>query len=330
MPRLSANTRQELHEVLQHFDINAADLHDIQSGRVNKHWRVESGGARYALRRYNPLRSPDAIYYEHAVLRHMTRKGWPVAVPLQADEPTSFVLEQGNRYALFPFLPGRPGPRNGPGYLRMRGALLAHLHRDLSSFTTDQQRDGFDRHVPTSDGRKFDAILDVFAREQPRLAELVRSYRQTNLDELARLEYESLPNAVGHGDFHAGNILFHRRRLTAVLDFDSVHRDVRAVDIALAIALDCAESPAHTSLDLESVRAFVGAYHDESALREQERVLMVPLIRAYYLWRCWFSLMDWLDGDVEKATRSLGRTLDHQLPNLEARTEAIRGSLLGC
>ena len=91
-------------------------------------------------------------------------------------------------------------------------------------------------------------IIDVFAREQLRLAEQVRSYRQANLDELARLDYESLPDAVVYGDCHAGNIFFHRRRLTAMLDFDLVHRDVRAVDIALAIALDCTESPAHTSI----------------------------------------------------------------------------------
>ncbi len=84
MSRIAAHTKQELHHVLSHWNITAADLHDIRSGRVNKHWRIESGADRYALRRYNAHRSPDAIQFEHDVLRHMERKGWPVAVPLRA------------------------------------------------------------------------------------------------------------------------------------------------------------------------------------------------------------------------------------------------------
>ena len=333
MPRIAAHTRRELHTVLLHFDIDTPDLHDIRSGRVNKHWLVESGAARYVLRRYNPHRSPAAIQYEHDVLRHIKRKGWPVAVPLRSDRGETFVSEDGSWFSLFPFLPGRPGPPHSQRYLYIKGGLLARLHRDLISLPSKAQRDGFgrlsdlDAYVPKSDGRTFDAIVDAFAQEQPRLAGRIQSYRQANLEELDRLEYKSLPDTLVHGDFHGDHTRFQRRRLTAVLDFDLVHLDARVTDVALAIAGDCLEPPAYMSIDPAAVEAFVGAYHAESPLREPEVGLIVPLIRAYYLWLCWFNLTRWLDGDVEKAMRSLGRSIKERFPSLDARAPEIERAL---
>ena len=333
MSRIAARTREDLHQVLLHFGIMSPDLHDIRTGRVNKHWRVESGAARYVPRRYNPHRSPAAIQYEHDVLRHMERKGWPVAVPLRSDRGETFASEDGSWFSLFPFLPGRPGPPHSQRYLYIKGGLLARLHRDLISLPSKAQRDGFgrlsdlDAYVPKSDGRTFDAIVDAFAQEQPRLAGRIQSYRQANLDELDRLHYQSLPDTLVHGDFHGDHTRFQRRQLTAVLDFDLVHLDARVADVALAIAGDCLEPPAYMSIDPEAVQAFVGAYHSKSPLSEPEVGLIVPLIRAYYLWLCWFNLTRWLDGDVEKATRSLARTLQQRLPNLETCAPAIATAL---
>lgn len=347
MPKIAARTRQELQTVLEHFGIRAADLHDIRSGRVNKHWRVESGANRYALRRYNPHRSPDAIQYEHDVLRHMARKNWPVAVPLGAKDGSTIIIEDNSRYSLFPFLPGRSAPEHSQRYLRIKGGILARLHRDLALLPSTSQRDGFgrltdlDAYVPrfpasqknvqrsAKPGRSlatFDAVLDAYAQEQPRLAEQIRTQWRKSLGELTRLGYESLPDTLVHGDFHTENIFFQRRRLTAILDFDLVHLDTRLADLALAIAGDCPEPPAYMAIDPESVSTLVAAYHAESPLSEQEINLIVPMIRAYYVWLCSFSVLRWLDGHPKGALGPT-RTIDQRLPNLEARTAVIEDAL---
>ncbi len=322
MPRLAAHTKQQLHQVLSHWGLTTPDLHDIRSGRVNKHWRVESGADRYALRRYNPHRSPDAIRYEHDVLRHMNRRGWPVAVPLRADDGKTIVSEENSpdarasAYSLFPFLPGRPGPEHNQRYLHIKGGILARLHGDLASLPSKGQRGGF--------GRLSD--LDAYHAEQPRLAEHIRAARERSLDELARLGYESFPDTLVHGDFHTENIFFQRRRLTAILDFDLVHMDTRVADLALAIAGDCPEPPSYLAIDPESVQVFVAAYHAESPLPEPEVRLIVPMIRAYYVWLCSFSVFRWLDGHPKGALGPT-RTIDQRLPNLEARTPSIESAL---
>jgi len=105
---LSAQTLVLLDDVLAHFGVAKATIHDIRTGRVNKHWRIEAGSETYVLRRYHERRSPDAITYEHAVLRHRAGREWPVAVPVCAPGGDMFIEAEGRWYALFPLLPGTP------------------------------------------------------------------------------------------------------------------------------------------------------------------------------------------------------------------------------
>ena len=330
MPRIAARTLDQLHKVLGRFGVTDTEIHDIRTGRVNKHWRVEAADRRYALRRYTHQRTPAAIDYEHDVLRHMERLGWPVAVPVPARDGAATVSAGGRTYALFRYLPGRLAPRSAPYYLRANGALLARLHADLATYADAGPRDGIgrltdlDAWVPATDGRDFDQVLADYAREQPRLAAGFARWRETSVDELDRLGYHDLPNTLIHGDFHTNNIFFERRRLAGLLDFDFVRPDNRLADLALTIAL---APPASLSLEPGDVATLVAAYHAESPLREPELRLIVPTIRAYYLWLCLFSLLRWLDGEANKATRSLTRSLDQRLPNLEARANAIETAL---
>lgn len=82
---LSVSTRAELGAVLTQFGLVPGEIHDIRSGRVNKHWRVVARGATYALRRYTTLRRPAAIGWEHGLLArlHTAMASWPA--PGQRD-----------------------------------------------------------------------------------------------------------------------------------------------------------------------------------------------------------------------------------------------------
>ena len=217
----------------------------------------------------------------------------------------------------------------------------------MASLPSKGQRDGFgrlsdlDAYVPRFPASQknaarsskpgpslatFDEVLDAYHAEQPRLAEQIRAARERSLEELARLGYESFPDTLVHGDFHTENIFFQRRRLTAILDFDLVHMDTRVADLALAIAGDCPEPPAYLAIDPESVQVFVAAYHAESPLTAPEVRLIVPMIRAYYVWLCSFSVFRWLDGHP-KGALGPARTVDQRLPNLELRAAAIESAL---
>lgn len=321
---VAARTLNQLREVLASYGVRNAEIHDIRTGRVNKHWRVEARDRRFALRRYTRQRTLTAIDYEHDALRHMDRLGWPVAVALPSRNGATTVTVDGHTYALFPFLPGRRlAPRGTPYYLRLKGTLLARLHAAIATYPAPRPRDLIGRMTDLDDwvpgDYTFDQVLKDYAREQPRLAAELLRWRNKSIDELERLGYHDLPDVLIHGDFHANNLFFIRRRLTGIIDFDFVRPDKRLADLALAIAL---APPAHLTLDPDAVAALLAAYHAVTPLTANELHLIVPAIRAYYVWLCSWSILRWLGGEPQAAYGPT-RTLDHRLPNLETRASVI-------
>ncbi|MGE0542627.1 MAG: phosphotransferase [Dehalococcoidia bacterium] len=329
MSRLSSHAINLLRVVLARYNVASPVIRDIRSGRVNKHWRVETSDAIYALRRYNPRRSPAAIRYEHDVLMHLAGRGWPIAAPLRASDGATFTEVDGQRYALFPYLAGRPAPYADPRYLHSKGQTLARLHDDLAPWSAIGQRDGFDycwnldTYARTRDLNTFDDLLAAFGREEPALASAVRTERDRNRAELERLGADRLPSAVVHCDFHHDNILFHRRRLSALLDFDLIHLDTRATDIATSIALDCLQPPTYDAIDPGSVQAFLGGYLIERRLDHTELRCIVPLIRTYFLNLIAFRLTQWVDDQAGRARASVARSVDRRFPNLDHRAHEI-------
>ncbi|MHB8377379.1 MAG: phosphotransferase [Dehalococcoidia bacterium] len=326
---IAADTLATLGDVLAHYGIEADAVHDIRAGRANKHWRVAAAGAQYALRHYARSRTDGAIAYEHAMLAHVRSRGWPVAAPVTATDGGTTVTEGGSLYALFPFLGGRPAPYNNARYLRIKGRLLARLHRDLASAPAREQRLGFRRvwEVDDPEGGSLSDLLRAFGRERRAMAAVFRHYRYSTLRELSRLGYGELPDTVVHWDFHHDNLLFQRGELTALLDFDSVHQDARVADIAQSVLLDCLEPPAHNAISVAGMRAFVAGYHEAAPLDDAERALIVPLLPALVIARSAVSLRAWLHKGNPRALRSLERAAAYRLPVMEAQRSALEDAV---
>jgi Ser/Thr protein kinase RdoA (MazF antagonist) len=217
-------------EVLTAWNIGSARVLLI-SRRGNVHWKVQHGNDAFVVRAYRRTQSAASIAYEHRVLRHLGDRGWAVATPI-AD----VIAHQGTAFALFPFLHGRPRLEETSLHQRARGQILARLHLDLDSMVSLGQRSDFQRadeavvasalwaEQRSVSGDNVDAALVseiLVARE--RVCE--------RLDSLASSRW---PVTMAHGDLIAQNLLFHRDRLSGVLDFDAVHIDLRAADLACA------------------------------------------------------------------------------------------------
>ena len=331
----AASLAETLRQVLSAYGVEPEDIRDIRTGRINKHWRVVAGGRAYALRRYNAAATPRSIAYEHAMLAHLDARGWPVAAAIVSRQGDRIVERDERLFSLFPFLEGRPSPYNNVRYLRIKGRLLARLHTEMALAPIEGQRPGFGRvwELDRPDAPRFPSFNDLlraFGAEHRREAAVMRAHRYACLRELSRLGYGELSDTFVHCDYHHDNLLFSRGELSGLLDFDLLHRDARVVDIAWAIVLDCLEPPAHNAISPKSVEAFVGGYHEASAMDESERSLIVPLIRAALISGAAMRLRQWQSGPAklrEHAPRSLHRTADERLPAFEARRASLEGAV---
>ena len=330
-PRIPA----QVGAVLGRFGVEAISAEIIPAGRFNTNWTVDSRDAQYVLRRYNAARLAESIPHEHAMLAHVAARGWPVAMAIASRDGQTVIEHDGHRYALFPFLEGEAGPAHNPRHLRIKGRLLARLHRDMALFPAVEQRTDFGRvwelDVPLQASRfgTFNAMLREFGRDRPALASAIRAQRYRSLRELARLGYGDLPAVHIHGDFQRDNLLFDRGEMTGVLDFDHTHRDARVADIAWSIISDCAEPPGETAIDPRLAAAFVGGYDEHTSLADVELRLIVPMIRAHNLSILAWALRRWLEAGDPGVLPRIERRVSVRLPQLEARAAAIDEAIAG-
>lgn len=325
---------QTLAEAIEQFGLTSTAIRAVRSGRVNKHWFVDTSRERYVLRRYRPERSPAAIDYELAALQQAARHGWPVALPVAAADGQRIIELSGSRYALFPRLPGRRTPYDHPGRTQTTGEMLARFHRDMEPLAARGQRDGFGRlseldvYVQTmSSFPTYAELLRAFERTSPVLARAVWSERHENSRELTGRGYDDLASTLIHADFHHDNLLFQRGHLTGLLDFDFVRLDGRIADVAMSVVLDCADPPTYNRLRPEYVEAFVAGYTAVSPLAEAEVNLLVPLARAYFLWLIAYRLCERRAGFPERAVRSVRRSLEIRLVNMERDRPALAAAV---
>ncbi len=334
MPR-SAQLSAQLDEALARYGVAGAAVRDIRTGRVNTHWRIEAQGGTYALRRYRPQRSDAAILFEHDVLRHLDRRGWPVASPLPSCDGHTVVSIRGYSFSLFPFLSGQPPPQS-ERYARIKGGLLARLHQDFASWDAAGQRHGFGRAweldlyvAANCDHATLNELLRAFGEAYPDLARTFRAQKYTMLRELSTLGYGELPVVPCHFDFHRDNLLFQRGELTGLLDFDLAHLDSRVADIASSIFLDCYAPPAYKEISPRLAGQFVAGYVEGVPLADAELQLVVPLVRAAILglvvWRltCWAR-----DEDRKTALQSLHRSGLERFPSFERGRSQLEVAVL--
>jgi homoserine kinase type II len=326
-----------LGSVLAAFGIEPESIRNIRTGRVNRHWRVTAAGREYAVRRYGSppyyprAHTPETIAFEHDALRHAAAKGWPVPVPIAALDNSTLVERGGALYALFPFLEGRPAPPHSARDLRIKGRLLARLHRDMAGFTTEQ-RPGFGRmwelDYYLGGPLPFNDMLREFGRSHREEAAIVRGQRYRNLRELSRLGYGDLPDQFGHFDFHHDNLLFSKGELTGLLDFDSAHLDARVADVATSVALDCLEPPAYDAIAPEKMKAFVAGYVESSPLSAQELTLIVPLLHSWIVAAAAGRIGQWLRTPDDAVLAKVHRTVYGRIPAFEHRREAMERAVI--
>jgi Ser/Thr protein kinase RdoA (MazF antagonist) len=208
--------------VLRSWNIAPDDVAPI-STRGNCHWRVRRGREDFVLRMYRRGQSEPSIRYELGILERLRSRGWPVAAAVD-----DMVLHSGFVFALFPLLPGCPYQGETAGQKRDRGRILAELHRELSAITNVGQRSGWQRGDEVVQG------IEARGVRGNAMHRTIAIHLERVRNRLLAAGASSFPVTVIHGDFIAQNLLFQGEALSGVLDFDSVHVDLRAADVASA------------------------------------------------------------------------------------------------
>ncbi len=234
-------------------------------GINNEAWFVASAAGEHVLRVYAHDRLVP-IRFEHELL------GWlaadaelpfatPLPLPTSAGDTVAIApTGRGPRpAALFERLPGEHVDDDDVRSIARAGEALALLDVALA----DRERG--DVHAPMFSG-DLTAVhaavtsLDALDRE---IGETAAAVVLRAAEDAAPL-HASLPRQITHGDFGLGNFLVLDGRVSALLDFEFAGWDVRAIDLATALALVLSKGTAEL-LWRPLLRAYLGVLRLDAA-----------------------------------------------------------------
>ena len=229
----------ELAKVLSYYDVGI--IHQAKTltagNRRAPKMVITSQQGKFLLKRRTKGKSDlHRVIFAHAIQTHLAQKGSPVAalIPTREDNNTMLQLD-GHIYEFFKFISGIR--YNGSAEATIdAGRQLARLHLYLKDFQCQWQPLKGSFHDSSNVRRYFKTISDEKnSGSNIKLQKLVDDLKilyNSSCVHVKALGFNSWPQQVVHGDWHPGNMLFAKDKLTVILDFDSVKIASAATDLA--------------------------------------------------------------------------------------------------
>jgi len=184
---------------------------------------------------------PRRVALAHQVQNALAASGFPVAQLIgQRGSGATLTELEGSIYELFRFAAGEPYAQQLP-QTREAGRMLAVFHREVGAMALRLESAGhqgyhLSPHVAAQLGLVPDRISAAEGRAEGAavrgvVMELARAYAEAG-ERVRRLGADEWPAQITHGDWHPGNMLFKGSTIAAVLDFDTVRQEPRALDVA--------------------------------------------------------------------------------------------------
>ena len=299
----------------------------LLGGTNNFVWRADGADNQsYVLRLSPDLARIPRFRYEAELLQCLSDKDLPfrLPLPLRANSGDIIVLfeqEQGAAAfaTLYPLLPGnlqdRPPERNDPLSASHAGSTLALLDDALATLPEIQPPDGFTSLSTFGELAHWHPLVPdpLVAVEQLPIdreqAKQIRTFLSNVLESIPRL-YAQLPQQLLHRDYDPGNILLDHQHVTAVLDFEFAGRDIRVLDLCVALSWWPADLLG-TGKEWDLIDAFGTAYTHHISLSEEE-LLAVPAVFRLRDATSFVHRMGRYLADMETETRMQGR-VQHSL-----------------
>jgi homoserine kinase type II len=215
----------------------------LTRGTNNLVQRLETLTGAYVLRVYSNTADTARLRFERDVLAQLTKARLPFALPtpLPTIDGAYFLAvktEQGHALAtLTPYIPGQPPDRDNLDQATAAGEALGRL--TLAMARLDTPAEGVSWRSSGDLARCHPLVPDppaAFAElplPNEKRQRLISGYAWL-IERIPDL-YATLPQQLAHEDFDPSNVLMEGTRATGVLDFEFCARDVRVMDLTVAL-----------------------------------------------------------------------------------------------
>ena len=206
-------------------------LEGIAKGSVNTNYRLVTGTGAYFLR-LDERRTAKEVAAEQRLVAFLARRGFPTPEPLADAKGKTLARLADKPLSVYPWRPGadKEAHEYRPRDLAEAGAMLARLHLAAR---------GYPERLPNRFGLVATAARWARVRERARIPVKHREEIDAAVASFSSRPPPAGPAGIVHGDWFCDNLLFEKRRITCVLDFEAAATDSLAFDVATAVNALC-------------------------------------------------------------------------------------------
>jgi homoserine kinase type II len=301
----------------------------LLGGEIKTLWRVDSPGRQHVLRVYPHYVDPAAVAAECSRLTRLAVELLEVPSPIPTTSGAAFVEIQGRCAALAPWVEGHLMDGRQARQRESFAEVLARFHRVSAGLGDDRQKGQFPalNALDWWSNSWWDIPTITHSQARTPLWQLVEPRLDQVAGVLARLA--GLPRVLIHNDIGPENVIVHENRVAAMIDWDWLTLDWRAMDVAQAVEAFAGVST--RDFDPAIAREFVVAYRRSGGeFIDAEVAALAELLWLRLLWVGCYDLgraaQGLLDDDALPYRVATFIRLDEQLAAWPALvTNRIRG-----
>ncbi|MCZ8518911.1 MULTISPECIES: phosphotransferase [Paenibacillus] len=219
-------------------------VEEKESGINNTTRYVQAEGKTFVLRIYENHAEPEKVAFEHAVLEALGKAelNFGIPQPYPSEEGGTWVTaDDGKLAVLFRYMEGERANLEEPGMAASAGETVGRLVGALSGVEIaappayEPYYDIYHVHPLVTRERLGEWLEEMSGRGFSAEADQVRTALQELERDLPELQGQ-LPVQLVHSDIVYGNMLASGGRISAVLDFEFVTPDWRAMELAVLLS----------------------------------------------------------------------------------------------
>lgn len=257
----------------------------IAEGVENTNYFLHTSRGSYILTLYEKRVAEADLPFFLGLMEHLAARGIVCPQPVRDRRGETLGRLAGRPAVIVTFLEGLSIRRPNPKRCGALGGALARLHEA-----------GRDFPMRRPNALSLPAWGPLFAQAEaqadsvaPGLAERTRS----ELDHLARVWPQGLPEGVIHADLFVDNVFFIGEEVSGLIDFYFACNDLLAYDLAICLNAWCFEPDG--SFNVTKSRALIAGYERVRRLEPAEVAALPTLCRGAALRFMLTRLVDWLN-----------------------------------
>lgn len=274
--------------VEQFFENENYHIESGSSGMNNTTKFIRVNDDRYVIRIYQSHKDISKVRYEHLVLGGLGKQNITFKIPQPIKSlcgDTVVKAEDGKLAVMFKYISGSNPKLDSIGQIYSFGKVVGEITNKLTNLKLEEQpvySECYDLEksypkCPLKDVIEFcNNPSDDFEEAREELREMAQYYMEFR--EITSILRE-LPHQLIHGDINESNVLADEAgNISAVLDFEFVARDLRAMDLGICLSgivcylIDHCDDEEYS---WDAIGNFIKGYSEEMKLTNKE-IEIVP------------------------------------------------------